>query len=131
MDTPDITKEKSSTENTVTLLMMRLNQSLAQLDALNKFPESSKPHNIKLFRSVYQDVFELSRLTRATLSESLLSELKKWQTSNTVRNTKFTENAIYLTEKIYDELSESGMIDIRVRKTAAFPMEFYLNRIQS
>ena len=123
---PDITKEKGTTEQTVTLLLMRLNQSLAELDALSQFPQSDKPHVRNLYRNVFKDIYELSRLVRATLSPKLLKNLNDWRVIP--QDTNFIKNAIVLTEQIYDELSESGMIDIRVRKTATFPIEFYTSK---
>lgn len=122
----DLTKEKGTTEQTVTVLLMRLNQSLAELDALSQFPQSDKPHVRNLYRNVFKDIYELSRLVRATLSKKLIKNLDGWRKVTHDKN--FIENAIFLTESIYDELSESGMIDIRVRKTATFPIEFYTSK---
>lgn len=131
IETNEITKEKTSIEQTVTILLMRLNQSLAELDGINKFPANNKPCSMQLYRSVYQDIFELSRLVRASLSENLLKKLSMWRnSSSSLYNKQFVPKAIELTENIYDELSNSGMVDIRVRKTATFPIEFYANQIE-
>lgn len=124
----EISKEKSSTEQTITMLVMRLNQSLSQLDALTKFPATAKPHNRNLYRSVYCDIFELSSLTRASLPKELLKKLSIWRVNFNEQN--FLNDATNFTELIYDELSESGMIDIRARKTSTFPMEYYSNQIK-
>lgn len=123
----EISKEKSTTEQTITMLIMRLNQSLSQLDALIKFPTTSKPHNRDLYRSVYCDIFELSSLTRASLPNELLQKLSLWRHNFNERT--FFNTANEFTEQIYDELSESGMIDIRARKSSTFPIQYYTNQI--
>lgn len=125
----DISKEKSSTEQTITLLVMRLNQSLSQLDALIKFPTNQKPHNRNLYRCVYADIFELSRLTRASLSRSLIDKLDNWR--DNFDSSSFLNDAIKITEDVYDELSESGMIDVRARKSSTFPFEYYTNQLEA
>ena len=127
-ETNEITKEKTSIEQTVTILLMRLNQSLAELDSLSKFPASNKPETIQMYRSVYQDIFELSRLVRASLSESLLTKLSSWQKTS-LYHKNFVSEAIELTEILYDELSGTGMINIRARKTATFPIDFYTDQL--
>lgn len=126
-ETQEISKEKSSTEQTITMLVMRLNQSLSQLDALTKFPSTAKPHNRNLYRSVYCDIFELSSLTRASLPKDLLKKLSVWRLNFNERN--FLSDATNFTELIYDELSESGMIDIRARKSSTFPIAYYSNQL--
>ena len=126
-DTKDLTQEKSTTEETITILIMRVNQSLAELDAQNKFPQHSKPHDMQSYRAVYRDIFELTRLTRASLSPLLLHELDVWR--KTGAGNDFISYSIYIAEKIYDELSENGMIDIRARKTATFPIDFYIDQL--
>lgn len=124
---PEITKEKSTTEETITILVMRLNQSIAELESEMAFPAAAKPHTRLLFKNVYKDIYELSRLTRATLSTKILIELNNWRKSDV--RTNFVDSAVYFIESIYDELSESGMVDIRAQKTAVFPMDFYINRV--
>lgn len=124
----DVSQEKSTTEQTITVLIMRLNQSLSKLDSLRVFPPTTRPHNRDLYRSVYCDIFELSSLTRASLSKRLLDNLDKWRIN--VNETKFISVATMFSSKIYDELSESGMIDIRARKSATFPIEYYSNQLQ-
>lgn len=127
-ETQEISQEKSTTENTITILIMRLNLSLSELDASIRFPTTSKPHHRNLYRSVYCDIFELSSLTRASLSKKLLQELKLWR--NSFNEANFLTDAILFTESIYDELSESGMIDIRARKTSTFPISYYTSKLE-
>lgn len=124
----DISKEKSQTEQTITILIMRLNKSIAELDSIIKFPTTNKPHNRNLYKIVYQDIFELSYLTRASLSNVLINQLKAWRINFNEKT--FINNAIQFTELIYDELSDSGMIDIRARKTSTFPIEYYTNQLE-
>ena len=123
----DISKEKNTTEQTITVLVMRLNQSISQLDSLLKFPPKTKPHNRNMYRSVYCDIFELSRLTRASLSNDLIEKLDFWRTN--FNTSTFIVSAIEFTENIYDELSESGMIEVRARKTSTFPIKYYTDQI--
>ena len=123
----DISKEKNTTEQTVTVLVMRLNQSVSQLDSLLKFPPKTKPHNRNMYRSVYCDIFELARLTRASLSNELIDKLDFWRTN--FDTSTFIVSAIEFTENIYDELSESGMIEVRARKSSTFPIEYYTNQL--
>ena len=124
---PDLVDENEKTERTILVMLIRLNQSIAKLTANQKFPKSNKPHTTDMYRSVHQDFFELIRLVRATLSDSLIKQITVWGTSPA--NNLFTKTARELSDKVYDELSEGGMIDIRVRKTATFPMNFYISRI--
>lgn len=126
----EIKQEKVGTEQTVTILIMRLNQSMAALDSEIKFPGTKKPQTKEMYKDVYRDIFELSRLTRASLSETLLSDLLKWRNTYLFSD-GFTDAAIFFVESIYDELSQSGMIDIRVRKTVSFPMSFYSDRLRN
>ena len=127
LENTDVTQEKSSTEQTITMLIMRLNQSLSRLDSINAFPPVSKPHNRDLYRSVFCDIFELSSLTRASLSKDLIKKLDIWRTG--FSNGNFVDEAISFNNSIYDELSESGMIDIRARKSSMFPIEYYSNKL--
>ena len=123
----DISKEKNTTEQTITVLVMRLNQSVSQLDSLLKFPPKTKPHNRNMYRSVYCDIFELARLTRASLSNELIDKLDFWRTN--FDTSTFIVSAIEFTENIYDELSESGMIEVRARKSSTFPIKYYTNQL--
>ena len=123
----DISKEKNTTEQTITVLVMRLNQSVSYLDSLIKFPPKTMPHNRNMYRSVYCDIFELSRLTRASLSNELIKKLDFWRTN--FNSSTFVSTAIEFTENIYDELSESGMIEVRARKTSTFPIKYYIDQI--
>lgn len=128
MELEDISKEQTTTEQTITMLIMRLNQSVSQLDSIRVFPPNTKPHNRDLYRSVYCDIFELSSLTRASLSKKLINNLSIWR--NTLNEANFISVAIKFTEDIYDELSEAGMIDIRARKTSTFPIAYYSDQIE-
>lgn len=127
-ESQDLSQEKTTTEQTITVLIMRLNQSLSRLDSINAFPPLTKPHNRDMYRSVYCDIFELSSLTRASLSKKLISNLNAWRTNFSSSN--FVEEAITFNNNIYDELSESGMIDIRARKSSMFPIEYYSEKIK-
>jgi hypothetical protein len=124
----DVSQENNSTEQTITMLIMRLNQSLSRLDSISAFPPVTKPHNRDLYRSVYCDIFELSSLTRASLSKSLIGDLNNWRTNFSSGN--FVNEAIDINSRIYDELSESGMIDIRARKSSMFPIEYYADKLE-
>lgn len=128
-DTPEPIKDQTDIEYIVMSLILRLNKSLAELDALNKFPQANKPHTTQLYRDVYQDMYELVRISKIALSKTLLIKLNVWRTQNFTIGQSFTQDAIILSEEIYNELSQTGMVNIKVQKTSGFPIDFYLDRL--
>jgi len=120
-------KREKEIDSVIMSYLLELNSSIAILDSFNKIKANNKPQSKELFRIVYENLFKLKRLVSVSLTPELNKEITQLRQINIEQNYPlFIEKVTYLTDKINAELSDSGMIDIRVRKTTVFPIDFFV-----